>query len=552
MMWGLLPEPVTATTLVKRTLESIDPDAVCLDGSHAAYYVQKPDSLEEAKERIQNGILVDWPGDSMCISYSPLQGHADWNSFDPQKTLGNGDGAARKHGLLTYTEQAYAACAMRVVQSKGNAFGQGSSESWAAEKNSIKPDRKRLVEEEKFLYVSVPSCDGTAFTGDAGEVAVPERLQIPHKAQDGSEVTVEKLHFRGRNVMNAIMQDLASLFLSGEPRVDISDVEGNGEQEKHALMLRNASAEVPGAIKLVMHGVSSGGMALWWLADNMAEQLRGSAPSVPAERFEVLAVSNAGFFLDMPSLHPSATPGAGTGRHVFSDQLKALFGVAVTGAHYPTHLFPKEILKHRGAPKVPFFVAQSKYEESQVSDALFVRCDLTMGPLRPEQRALLSRALTPAQVQQVARVLRPFSKHGSYYKGNACTLEEVQAIQRLWTEQYRPFFVHDSHNFFSYIEPDNSTGAAEVDEGRSSSRKNGFFLTSCVAHTLLGQKEGSGAAWRRGKTVVRTSVEEAISNWVKGDRDQASWLQSDLKKVDVRAGDREAVYCDYEGNTRYA
>lgn len=114
-----------------------------------------------------------------------------------------------------------------------------------------------------WTMVYLPYCDGTSWTGDA---------------------QVGDLHFRGKVILEAIIIELVSF------------------------------ARFRQAAQVVVSGGSAGASAVYYHADKMAKQFRLGGLSG-----EVLALPDAGFFLNLPDIH---------GRSCWPAQMRSLFDVA--------------------------------------------------------------------------------------------------------------------------------------------------------------------------------------------------------------------------------
>ncbi|CAE8606148.1 unnamed protein product [Polarella glacialis] len=126
----------------------------------------------------------------------------------------------------------------------------GSSNSWSATKDGswftgmLSSDLLQNPIFNNWTLIYLPYCDGTSWSGDA---------------------VVDGLHFRGRAILDAVMTELG-------------DVRG-----------------ITSASQVVLSGGSAGASAVLWHGDALAGRLRRVAPAA-----EVVALPDAGFFLDLP------------------------------------------------------------------------------------------------------------------------------------------------------------------------------------------------------------------------------------------------------------
>jgi len=157
--------------------------------------------------------------------------------------------------------------------------------------------------------VFMPYCDGTSFSSNA---------------------TVDGLHFRGRVVLDSIVQDL----------IDTSNISA--------------------AQKIVVSGESAGASAVFYHADAVSDRL-----ALPHGK--VFALPDSGFFLDLPD---------GEGNHCWANQMRSVFNLSdsYAGLHvgclaqfnatdFWKCLFPEHYVK---LLKTPFFIIHSLYDASEL------------------------------------------------------------------------------------------------------------------------------------------------------------------------------------------
>ncbi|CAJ1402342.1 unnamed protein product [Effrenium voratum] len=276
--------------------QSVHPEAKCLDGSMAGYYLRRGSEASH--------FLIFLEGGGWCYDQNCEAPTADGTLEDCRQ---------RSTGKL------------------------GSSRSWAATKpdhrlsGMLSADASANPVFHNWTLVYVPYCDGASFTGDS---------------------EVDGLHFKGQQILNAVITEL--------------------ETKERLLEAR----------KVVLSGGSAGASAVLFHADALRERLQGVCVATERRRMtencrqdmEVLALADAGFFLDLPDIK---------GIRCWPNQIISLFNVSrgYSGLHSDCLerfksepwrcLFPQyyaDLISTRT------FLANSLYDSSELQYTLRLDC----------------------------------------------------------------------------------------------------------------------------------------------------------------------------------
>ncbi|CAE6961959.1 PAE5 [Symbiodinium natans] len=292
----------SAQTTLSLLSEDKYPEARCLDGSMAGYYIRPGQEKDKFLLHLEGG---GWCYDQNCKAPS-----ADGTLMDCRKRSG---------GHL------------------------GSSKRWAQTKSAdflsgyLSADPKVNPVFSTWTLVYVPYCDGASFTGNS---------------------VVDDLHFKGEQILKAVLTELES---------------------KEGILE---------ASRVVVSGGSAGASAVYFHADYIAKRLKEGG-----KQMEVLALPDAGFFLDVPDHQ---------GVRCWPNQMISLFNVS--GGYSSLHagclekytsepwrcLFPEyfvDLIQTR------LFIVNSLYDSSEITYSLGLDCC-------PGSCPYWKRPCTPAEMQQ--------------------------------------------------------------------------------------------------------------------------------------------------------
>jgi hypothetical protein len=204
--------------------------AVCLDGSPGGYYYRPALDAEH-----QNDWVLHFKGAGWC--------------YDKQDCLARSE-----------------------MQFGSSTFWPNASRGWGG--GILSPDDPTFG---KFNKIILLYCDGASFTGD-------RELPVVVTGSDGKS---KPLYFRGKRVMDAILDSL-----------------------KQTIGLGNAR-------DVLLTGCSSGGLAAYLHADHVHERLKTDLAPATLRRFKVLPGS--GFFLEHDTVE---------GKPVYADQIRNIFALS--------------------------------------------------------------------------------------------------------------------------------------------------------------------------------------------------------------------------------
>lgn len=188
--------------------------------------------------------------------------------------------------------------------------------------------------------VFVEYCDGSSFTGNRDAPVVV----------DGTE-----LHFRGFAVLNAVVADLCG------------------------------SKGLSSATDVILSGTSAGGLATYIHAPHVAALLPWA---------NVVAMPDAGYFLDHPNIH-----GVSTFRRSFQGAVGPALWNATAGLNPAcvSAVAPADVWKCAFAPytapfnRVPTFVVNSLYDSAQLGIILQLPCASDIAKCDPQQLAEVAK-----------------------------------------------------------------------------------------------------------------------------------------------------------------
>lgn len=272
-------------------------------------------------------------------------------------------------------------------------------------------------------------CDGASFSG--------YRL-------DPVKVNGQYIYMRGRRILEVILEQLLQS------------------------RFRNAQ-------RVLLTGTSAGGMAVVIHSDFIRSKLPITT--------DVRAVSDAGYFVDVPSIN---------GGNIINKHFKKMFEIHNSAigvnddcvrAAVPKYrwkcLFPQHTFRFL---HTPLFVLQSAYDAWQMIHIRGINCEVPDYDLFKTKRAIDKRGISSGHAEHIWAYKHI---HGIYCKPPECTQRELQGLM-----QYRNLTLHALRPVLK-------------------SRFSGLFLTSCLEHS----QSLYGDTWNK-IYVGGVSIQEAVGNWV--------------------------------------
>ncbi|CAD7926110.1 unnamed protein product [Amoebophrya sp. A120] len=493
----------------------------CLNGEPAGYFTEVVDDKEKLAAKLANGLLIELEGGGWCgdkggdvLTDCAERAGKTW------KTGETGYGSA----VPTSWEQFDRKAKVMETVERENHTRYAFKDSWA----------------ERFFYVYVPYCDGTAFTGD---------LKDPVTATDGTE-----MHFHGKRILDSVMAELADRFFAPPFVRTIETLPPKEEAVPNEYYLGAGNGS---AARVILYGHSAGGLATFYAIDRvnaMLQEYWTAAHQTPEVSMEpkplvVRGASQSGFFVQTPAVF-----GDGNTENVFGRSMERLME-AVNGydslndkclQKFPDDKKKCLHLQYFGdLLESPMFVMQSKYDQSEIDYFLTAKCafwsnEVCVNPQVPDSiEDINNYDWLPATGSDVIKWVQTFRFPGTqstnieeqWWKNSAnpkrdykdwnldcCFFHELATIKNL-------FQLH-MHQSEKMTQKRNERGQPQ----------HSHFYLDCIAHTVLGMDPKHPSSQVNGQTMDEAFVlwgmdENAVVQVI----DEKEWKPSDAEKTCVRA-----------------